>query len=161
MFSKIHITKEEEESKEVGRKDEGGWGRWKTNCVTNKIKRKEKVKLGKVWGDVLGGDDWHREWNWKGSSCLWTINIFPRAEMQWKSHICLGEEQMFDPSTHASPLTSRGIKFQFDLPTSLSDAPANGISLINWQKKGLKWNNVLLAILGKAKCAGRIFRFNP
>jgi len=28
MLSKIHITKEEEEeSKEVGRKDEGGWGR--------------------------------------------------------------------------------------------------------------------------------------
>jgi len=27
MFSKIHITKEEEESKEVGRKDEGDWGR--------------------------------------------------------------------------------------------------------------------------------------
>ena len=47
MLSKIHITKEEEESKEVGRKDEGGWGRGKTNCVTNKIKRKEKVKTRK------------------------------------------------------------------------------------------------------------------
>ena len=59
MLSKIHITKEEEESKEVGRKDEGGWGRRKTNCLTNRIKGKEKVRLGKrqVLRNRTGGDD--------------------------------------------------------------------------------------------------------
>ena len=60
MFSKTHTTKEEEEeSKEVGRKDEGGWGRGKKNCVRNRIKWKEKVRLRKrqVLRNRTGGDD--------------------------------------------------------------------------------------------------------
>ena len=96
-------------------------------------------------------------------SYLGTLLLFALQQSCSWIHIFV-ERVANGPSIH--PWNSfddlHGIKFQFH---SLQVNPANGIfcstCLINWQKKRLKWNNVLLAILGKAKCARRIFRFNP
>lgn len=94
---------------------------------------------------------------------LWTLFWYlPTGRVAVWIMDLLREQQMGHPSMELFLTTGHRMKIQFHSPQVNS---ANGIFcrtyLINWQKKGLKWNNVLLAILGKAKCAGRIFRFNP
>ena len=158
----------EREEKEEKKSKRGGAGEKKRQMVERTGKRKIQNKREKV-EEVC---TYCYIWDKRSEDCrnkiflglsLNSLLIFAHRQGCSLNHgFVEREQQMGHPSMELFLTTGHRMKIQFHSPQVNS---ANGIFcrtyLINWQKKGLKWNNVLLAILGKAKCAGRIFRFNP